>query len=169
MEPRNRRLSRVPTRSEHAEGNTVDAVLARRRRTQRGRRPLACVETLCAEPGRPCIWPDERSPGPHGEPKGHDRGIRVQGVGQPHSVCLAAHVSGGLKSRSTRGPGSISKGGGNASPARERGRYGAPYTGTNAKAGHRQGEPGATSCSPLEGRAPTARWGLKGLRRTTGS
>jgi hypothetical protein len=84
-------------------------------------------------------------------------------------VCLAAHVSGGLKSRSTRGPGSISKGGGKASPARERGRYGAPYTGTNAKAGHRQGEPGATSCSPLEGRAPTARWGLKGLRRTTGS
>jgi hypothetical protein len=34
-----------------------------------------------------------------------------------HSVCLAAHVSGGLKSHSTRGPGSISKGGGNASLA----------------------------------------------------
>ena len=31
-------------------------------------------------------------------------------------VCLAAQVSGGLKSHSTRGPGSISKGGGNASP-----------------------------------------------------
>ena len=34
-----------------------------------------------------------------------------------HSVCLAAHVSGGLKSHSTRGPGSISKSGGNASLA----------------------------------------------------
>jgi hypothetical protein len=32
-------------------------------------------------------------------------------------VCLAAHVSGGLKSHSTRDPGSISKGGGNASLA----------------------------------------------------
>jgi hypothetical protein len=29
-------------------------------------------------------------------------------------VCLAAHVSGGLKSHSARGPGSISKSGGNA-------------------------------------------------------
>ena len=91
-----------------------------------------------------------------------------QGSQRGHSVCLAAHVSGGLKSRSTRGPGSISKGGGNASPARERGRYGAPYTGTNAKAGDRQGEPGATSWSSLEGRAPPVREGLKGLRRTTG-
>ena len=84
MEPRNRGESWVPTRSEHAEGHTVDAVLARRRRTQRGRRPLACVETRCAEPGRPCLWPDERSPGPHGEPPGHDRGAWVQGVGQLH-------------------------------------------------------------------------------------
>ena len=53
MEPRNRRFSRVPTRSAHAEGHTVDAVLARRRRTRRGRRPLAGVETRCAEPGGP--------------------------------------------------------------------------------------------------------------------
>jgi hypothetical protein len=74
-----------------------------------------------------------------------------------HSVCLAAHVSGGLKSHSTRGPGLISKGGGNASPAGERGRYGAPYTGTHAKAGHSQGEPAATSCGTPEGRALTAR------------
>ena len=51
----------------------------------------------------------------------------------------------------------------------ERGRYGEPYTGTKAKAGHRQGGPEATSCRTPEGRAPTARWGLKGLRRTTGS
>jgi hypothetical protein len=40
----------------------------------------------------------------------------AQVVGSTHSVCLAAQVSGGLKSHSTRGPGSISKGGGNASP-----------------------------------------------------
>ena len=86
MAPRNRRWSRVPTRSEHAEGNTVDAVLARRRRTRRGRRPLACVETRCAEPGRPCIWPGDPSPGPHGEPTGYDRGARVQGVGPLHST-----------------------------------------------------------------------------------
>jgi hypothetical protein len=40
----------VPTRSEHAAGHTVDAVMARCRRTRRGRRPLAGTETLCAEP-----------------------------------------------------------------------------------------------------------------------
>ena len=39
-------------------------------------------------------------------------------------VCLAAGVSGGLKSHSVRGPGPISEGGGNASPARVDGRYG---------------------------------------------
>jgi len=171
MEPRNRRWSRVPTRSEHAEGHTVDAVLARRRRTRRGRRPLACVETLCAEPGRPCIWPGDPSPGPHGEPTGCDRGARVQGVGPLHSVCLAAHVSGGFKSRSARGHGLISKGGGNASLAEGGGRYGDAYTGTQAKAGHSQGRPEATSTvlDTSEGRASTARWSLKGLRRTTGS
>lgn len=32
-------------------------------------------------------------------------------------MCVATYVSGELKSQSTRGPGSISKGGGNASPA----------------------------------------------------
>src|SRR5262245_66381132 len=60
--------------------------MARRSRTWRGRRPLAGTETLCAEPGRPCIWPDEPSPGPHGEPTGYDRDGRMQGVGQPHSI-----------------------------------------------------------------------------------
>jgi hypothetical protein len=39
-------------------------------------------------------------------------------------VCLTADVSGGLKSHSARGPGLISKGGGNASPAVDDGRYG---------------------------------------------
>jgi hypothetical protein len=89
MEPRKRRFSRVPTRSAHAEGNTVDAVLARRRRTRRGRRPLACVATRCAEPGRPCLGPDERSPSPHGAPTGHDRDGRVQGVGPLQSTAEA--------------------------------------------------------------------------------
>src|SRR3954452_21375743 len=46
------------------------------------------------------------------------------GVGQGHGVCLAAGVSGGLKSHSVWGPGPISEGGGNASPARADGRYG---------------------------------------------
>ena len=39
------------------------------------------------------------------------------GGGAARSVCLAAHDSCGLKSQSTRGPGSISKSGGNASLA----------------------------------------------------
>jgi hypothetical protein len=86
-----------------------------------------------------------------------------------HSVCLAAHISGGFKSRSARGHGPISNGGGHGSPAGARGRYGAPDTGTQAKAGDSQGGPEAPSCRTPEGRAPTARWGLKGLRRTPGS
>ena len=92
----------VPTRSEHAEGDSGSAVMARRTCTWRGRRPLACAETLCAEPGRPCIWPDESSPGPHGEPEGYDRDAQVQGVGQPHSIseapeqrCWCARTGGG--------------------------------------------------------------------------
>jgi hypothetical protein len=86
-----------------------------------------------------------------------------------HSACLAARVSGGLKSRSARGHGPISKGGGNASLAEVGGRYGEAYTGTKAKAGDSQGGPEATTKRASEGRAPTVRWGLKGLRRTTGS
>src|SRR5829696_7447145 len=48
----------------------------------------------------------------------------ARGVGRLRSVRLAAGVSGGLKSHSIRGPGSISEGRGNASPARVDGRYG---------------------------------------------
>ena len=51
----------------------------------------------------------------------------------------------------------------------ERGRYGEPYTGTQAKAGHSHGGPGATSCRTPEGRALAVRRGPQGLRRTTGS
>jgi hypothetical protein len=46
-----------------------------------GSETSAWTATLCAEPGRPCIWPGDPSPGPHGAPEGHDRGARVQGVG----------------------------------------------------------------------------------------
>src|SRR6266571_50448 len=42
--------------------------MARDGPTWRGRRPLACTDTLCAGPGRPCIWPGRSQPGPHGEP-----------------------------------------------------------------------------------------------------
>ncbi len=64
-----------------------------------------------------------------------------------HSVCLAAHVSGGFKSHSTRGPGLISKGGGSSSPAEVR----------------------AFCEITSAGRASTVRWSLKGLRRNTRS
>jgi hypothetical protein len=84
-------------------------------------------------------------------------------------VCLAACVSGGLKSRSARGHGLISKSGGNASLAEGGGRYGEVYPGTKAKAGDSQDGPTAASCNLSEGRASTARWSLKGLRSTTGS
>src|ERR1700747_3737206 len=42
--------------------------------------------------------------------------------GATRSVCLTADASGGLKSHSARGPGLISKGGGNASPAEDDGK-----------------------------------------------
>ena len=43
---------RVPTPSSGAEGNIAVRVSASARRTWRGRRTLACVETPCTEPGR---------------------------------------------------------------------------------------------------------------------
>src|SRR4029450_12953677 len=76
-------------------------------------------------------------------------------VRQRHSVCLAAHVSGGFKSRSARGPGPISQGGGHAAPAHAGGREGDASTGTQAKAGKSPGGPGATSSKALAGRAST--------------
>ena len=48
-----------------------------------------------------------------------DGGIEAGGVSRGHSVCLAAHISGGLKSLSARGHGLISKSGGNSSLAGE--------------------------------------------------
>jgi hypothetical protein len=109
----------VPTRSEHAEGNSGYAVMARRTCTWRGRRPLACTETLCAEPGRPCIWPGVVWSGPHGEPTGYARDGRGQGVGQPHSIdeapeqwswCARAGGGGGEKGAGQGEPGRAPQG-----------------------------------------------------------
>ena len=49
---RERTQIRVPTPSSGAEGNIAVCVSASARRTRRGRRTLACVETPCTEPGR---------------------------------------------------------------------------------------------------------------------
>jgi len=57
--------------------------------------------------------------------------------GLPRSVCLTVDASGGLKSHSARDPGPISKGGGNASPAREDGRYGEANEAPRRKPGNR--------------------------------
>jgi len=51
-------------------------------------------------------------------------------------ACLTADVSGGLKSHSARDPGLISKGGGNASPARRDGRYGEAIEAQGRKPGN---------------------------------
>ena len=56
--------------------------------------------------------------GPH-EDKSTEAGHRG---GATRSVCLTADVSGGLKSHSARGPGLISKDGGNASSAEDDGK-----------------------------------------------
>jgi hypothetical protein len=42
----------VPTLSNEAEGHIVGSVIASRHRTLRGRRPGACMESLCARTGR---------------------------------------------------------------------------------------------------------------------
>ena len=60
----------------------------------------------------------------------------------------------------------VSKGGGNASLAEARGRYGA--AGTQAKAGDGQGEPGATAQGASEDRVSAVRRDPKGMRRSTG-
>lgn len=73
------------------------------------------------------------SPGTEGAERPPDRGAEVS---KGHSVCLAAGVSGGLKSHSVRGPGPISEGGGNASPARVDGRYGEASEARRRKPGH---------------------------------
>jgi hypothetical protein len=78
-------------------------------------------------------------------------------------VCLAARVSGGLKSRSARDHGPLSQGGGTASPAGERGRDGEPYPGTKAKAGHSQGGPEALLSQDSGGQGAHREGGSEGL------
>ena len=116
--PRNR-PGWVPTRSEHAAGDRGCTVMARWIRTWRGRRPLACADTRCAEPGRPCLWPGAVGPGPHGEPTGYDRDGRVQGVGQPQSIgeapaqgcwCARTGVGGGEQGAGQGEPGRAPQG-----------------------------------------------------------
>jgi hypothetical protein len=90
--------------------------------------------------------------------------------GLPRSVCLTVDASGGFKSRSARGPGPISEGGGNASPARaEDERYGEATKAQRRKPGNGYADLEPHRRFSLEGRAPAVRWGPKGLRRTTGS
>jgi hypothetical protein len=66
---------------------------------------------------------------------------RAEGGRKPHLprlyVCLTVDASGGFKSRSARGPGPISEGGGNASPAGEDGRYGEATEAQRRKPGNR--------------------------------
>ena len=62
----------------------------------------------------------------------------------------------------------VSKGGGNASPAEARGRYGEVSWGTKAKAGNKQDGPGATDRRASEDRVSAARRNPKGMRRSIG-
>src|SRR3954468_1642680 len=104
-------------------------------RHEDGVRPArgSCAERGTLSPrceGRP---PRETSKGQTPEEPSTD--ARRRG-GRVRSVCLAAGVSGGLKSHSVRGPGPISEGGGNASPARVDGRYGEASEARRRKPGH---------------------------------
>ena len=133
MEPRNRRWSRVPTRSDHAEGYTDHPDMARDGPTRRGRRPLACVETLCADPGRPCLWPGAVRPGPHGEPKGYARDGRLQGVGplqRTEEAGAQRSPPGTGGAGGGKGAGQGERGGGNQEPDTA---PGTPVTGTQPR------------------------------------
>ena len=84
---------------------------------------LACAHAPCAGTGRSrgrpqadAVWSASGRRGAVADD------ARTREVGPCHSVCLTADASGGLKSHSARGPGLISEGGGNASPAREDGK-----------------------------------------------
>ncbi len=80
---------------------------------------------------------------------------------------VCARQRNGQEGSSPSGPrmrGAVSKGGGNASPAAG-GRYGDTYTGTQAKAGHSQGGPGA----PTTELRRTGRPSRGGVRRVCGA
>ena len=77
-------------------------------------------------------------------------------------MCLAAHVSGELKSRSTRGPGSRSNSGGHASPASERGHGWSPLHGHEGESG-RQPRGAWSRLVQLSGGQGAHREGAEGL------
>src|SRR6266404_9860651 len=77
---------------------------------------------ICAELQEPVALMAREKP-KRRKPRGESTEAEHWG-GPIRNVCLTVDASGGLKSRSARGPEPISEGGGNASPAREDGRYG---------------------------------------------
>ena len=80
-------FSWVPTRSEHAEGNTVHPVRAREGRPGGVEAPWHARKHCVRDPGGPALWPGPSQPGPHGEPtREHGCDARVQGVGPLHST-----------------------------------------------------------------------------------
>src|ERR1700746_3371136 len=81
----------------------------------------ACTQGKRTQHGKPlCVIRDDQPDAREGQAGAH------WGGGEARSVCLTADVSGGLKSHSARGPGLISKGGGNASLAEDDGKHEPP-------------------------------------------
>jgi len=79
-----------------------------------------------AQPGsnmeRENLAGDAKGKGTSGENREAESTDAPERGGLPRSVRLTADASGGLKSHSARGPGLISEGGGNSSPAKEDGK-----------------------------------------------
>ena len=91
----------------------------------------------------------------------------MYGMKKSDEAIVCARQRNGQEGSSPSGPrmrGAVSKGGGNASPAAG-GRYGDTYTGTQAKAGHSQGGPGA----PTTELRRTGRPSRGGVRRVYGA
>jgi len=88
-------------------------------------RQLACRRRE-AQPGsyteRENLAGDAKGKGASGENREAESTDAPERGGLPCSVRLTADASGGLKSHSARGPGLISEGGGNSSPAKEDGK-----------------------------------------------
>ena len=115
-------------------------------------------------PGRSSFCPGSRT--------GAAAGRRIpypmmHGMKKSDEAIVCARQRNGQEGSSPSGPrmrGAVSKGGGNASPAAG-GRYGDTYTGTQAKAGHSQGGPGA----PTTELRRTGRPSRGGVRRVCGA
>jgi hypothetical protein len=96
MEPRKRRLSRVPTRSAHAAGHIGDAGRVRRRRPRRGRRPRPGPQHWVRHPGGPASGLARERQGRTGHPRGTSV---VQGAGSR----TAAEDRGSLRTKGVPG------------------------------------------------------------------